>query len=451
MTSRIIYSERVFWNDTFQPVSIWIDKGRIRNVVQGKRLNIPIPFEDYGNSVIMPGIIDAHIHINEPGRTEWEGFDTVTKAAAAGGITTLVDMPLNSSPVTIDKDTFQQKIAATKNQLHVNCGFWAGLVPQNSDNLDDLLTSGVLGIKAFLTHSGIDEFPNVQKADLQRAMPIIGKYNMPLLAHCELDSPNEFQALFEQYQHSYPHFVASRPCSWENEAIELMIDFCRTTKCPVHIVHLSSAEALPAIRQAKEEGLPLTVETCPHYIYFNQEEIPNSDTRFKCTPPIRDRKNNEQLWEALESGLIDFVASDHSPAPPEMKEHQTGNLYKAWGGIIGGQALLTATWAAAQKRNISLKKIVQWLCEKPAQFIGFGHRKGKIKTGYDADFVIWNPEEIFELTEEMLLHRHKFSPYVGETLAGQIVTTFCNGEKVYNNGKISEIDQGKILLKTDSF
>ena len=447
MTSAIIYSKQVFTKGNLQEASIFIKDGKIQKVLRGKHQAENWFFEDYGNHIVMPGLIDAHIHINEPGRTEWEGFDTATQAAAAGGITTLVDMPLNSHPVTIDENTFQLKLEATQDKLHVNCGFWGGLVPQNAADLEELLTSGVLGLKAFLTHSGIDDFPNVEKADLQRAMPQIAMRKIPLLAHCELDESGAGFDAFEHNPHSYQHFLKSRPPSWENEAVRMMIALCRTYNCPVHIVHLSSAEVLPDIQKAKEEGLPLTVETCPHYLYFNAEAIPDKDTRFKCTPPIREAANQVQLWQALESGLIDFIATDHSPAPLAIKEASSGNLYKAWGGIIGGQCLLSATWTKAKDRNIPINQLVKWLCEKPAQFIGFQDSKGKIEKDYDADIVIWNPENSFRVEEETLFHRHKYSPYVGETLWGETIATFCNGQKVFENGKMVNLGCGKTILK----
>jgi len=402
MSKKIIYSQRVLFKGKLQETSILIQNGVIEDVILGKNELPEYEFTDYGNLVVFPGVIDAHIHINEPGRTDWEGFDTATKAAAAGGITTLIDMPLNSSPVTIDQLSFQQKIEASQGKRNVHCGFWGGLVPNNVHHLSEILSSGVLGIKAFLTHSGIDEFPNVTEKDLHKAMPQIAEAQIPLLVHCEIDQTNEALYLHQKHPKSFQHFVHARPTTWENEAVRLMIKLCRKYNCPVHIVHLSSAEALSDIKQAKEEGLPLTVETCPHYLFFNTETIPDAATQFKCTPPIRDKKNNEQLWQAVESGLIDFIASDHSPAPTELKEAKSGNLYKAWGGIIGGQLLLLATWTKAKERGIALPQLAKYLCEKPAELIGYQKAKGKIEIGFDADLVVWNPEASFTLKEEYL-------------------------------------------------
>ena len=277
----------------------------------------------------MPGVIDAHVHINEPGRTEWEGFDTGTQAAAAGGITTIIDMPLNANPVTTTVIAFDEKIVASKSKLHVNVGFYGGLVPGNQNELEGLIQAGVLGIKCFLTHSGIDEFPNVGKKEIDAAMPIIAKYGLPLLVHCELES-KQVDNQFSDFPNSYRYYLASRPKQWENDAVELMIKLCRKHNCKTHIVHVSSAEALASIKEAKEEGLLLTAETCPHYIYFSAEDIPDSNCLFKCAPPIREKENNDLLKAALKSGVLDFIATDHSPAPPDIKELTTGNLQKAW-------------------------------------------------------------------------------------------------------------------------
>jgi len=448
MPSKIIYSQRVFTNGTLRESSVYIQDGIIADVFAGKMQLPDVEFVDYGNHVVFPGVVDAHVHINEPGRTEWEGFDSATKAAAKGGITTLVDMPLNSSPVTIDATSFDQKIKASHNQRHVHCGFWGGLVPSNADDISPLIQKGVLGLKAFLTPSGIDEFPHLNKEELKHGLAQLKGTGLPLLAHCELDSEHEGINAFKNNPYSYEHFLRSRPKSWENNAIRQMIDLCREFKTPIHIVHLSSAEVLPDILRAKEAGLPLTVETCPHYLFFNAEHIPDNDTRYKCTPPIRERENNEQLWQALESGLIDFVASDHSPAPETIKEVKSGNLWEAWGGIVGGQCLLTATWTKAKQRGISIELLAQWLCENPANFIGFNKSKGKIEKGYDADIIVWDPEIKYEMRKESLCCKNTCSPYVGEILFGEIVSTYCKGISVVNNGEFDEMGKGDVLLYT---
>jgi len=379
----------------------------------------------------MPGIIDPHVHINEPGRSDWEGFETATQAAAAGGITTLVDMPLNSSPVTIDEKAYKQKLFAAKYKCLVNVFFWGGAIPGNSDSISDILYTDVLGIKAFLTHSGIDEFPNVSENDLNKIMPVIAKSGKPLLVHCELDQPGEGQKLLEKNPTSYQAWLKSRPREWENNAIKLMVDLCEKYKFPVHIVHLSSADALPIISEAKEKGLPLSVETCPHYLYFNSENIPDANSLFKCAPPIREKANNQKLMQALKRGLIDFVATDHSPASPEIKELASGNLQKAWGGIASIQFSLPLLWTIAKKESLGLENIKNWLSENPAKLIQKSDSKGKISVGYDADLVVWDPEQKFVITKDMIKFRHKISPYIGEEVFGKVQKTFVAGKCVF--------------------
>ncbi len=437
--SKKIFSNRCWFKGKLQPATVCFDDGIVTEI-HFKKLN---DAEDAGNNILMPGIIDAHVHINEPGRTEWEGFDTATQAAAAGGITTVVDMPLNASPVTTTAKAFNEKLAAAKNKLNVNCGFYGGLVPGNANEIEGLIKAGVLGIKCFLTHSGIDEFPNVTEKDLDEAMPVIARHHIPLLVHCELDGDciNEL----EKYPTSYAAFLASRPKTWENNAIALMIKLCRKHNCPVHIVHVSSAEALAQIEAAKKEGLPITAETCAHYIYFTAENIPDAGCIYKCAPPIREKENNEQLKKALLNGVLDFITTDHSPAPPSIKEIESGNLQKAWGGIAGLQFLLPASWTSL-KDTMPLEKFIPLLTGHPAKFIGAEKRKGKIAVGYDADFVIWNPEEKMKVTAEDILFRHKISPYIGEELFGVVKETIVNGTVVYENNKMMNNNAGNIIL-----
>ena len=435
-----IYSSRCWIDNKLQLATISFDNSIITSI-DYKKLN---DAEDCGDNILMPGIIDVHIHINEPGRTDWEGFDTATQTAAAGGITTVVDMPLNSSPVTTTLNAFNEKLQASKNKLHVNCGFYGGLIPGNTNHLEELIQAGVLGIKCFLTHSGIDEFPNVTEKDLDEAMPIIAKHDIPLLVHCEIFD-KEIECDFENNPTSYKHFLASRPKQWENDAIDLMIKLSRKHHCQVHIVHVSSAEALSKIEKAKQEGLPITAETCPHYIYFNAENIPDAHCIYKCTPPIREKTNNELLKQALKSGVLNFISTDHSPASPSIKEIETGNLKKAWGGIAGLQFLLPASWTAL-KEIISVEKFIPLLTSKPAGFIK-AKNKGEIKIGKDADFLTWNPEKKRIVVKEDILFRHKISPYIGEELFGTVERTIVNGETVFQNNKIVNQNKGKWLLR----
>ncbi len=440
-----LHSNRILTSSGIRNGYLIIDKGKIHDTVDTLNVDDYI-FEDVGNSVIMPGLIDPHVHINEPGRTEWEGFETATKAAAAGGITTLIDMPLNSAPVTTSPTNFKIKLDAAKNKIVVNVGFWGGVVPDNLNQLEALLKEGVFGLKAFLTHSGIDDFPNTTAEHLRTALAILKKYDKPLLVHCELDEPHDDQENFRQHPKSYIAYLKSRPKAWENKAIDLMIRLCRETGARVHVVHLSSSEAIANLKAAKAEGLPITVETAPHYLVFNAENISDGATEFKCAPPIREKQNNDLLWEALRDGLIDFVATDHSPAPPDLKEIQSGDFMKAWGGIAGLQYSLPVIWTAAKTRGFTLEDICRWMSFNVATFLQLSDSKGKIEKGYDADLVIWNPEKEFVVNINEIQHRHKITPYLGMKLFGVVEQTFVDGIKVFDHGKYLHLTSGKILL-----
>jgi allantoinase len=441
MIDTAILSNRTITPGGIKKAAVLIKDGRIADVVS----ELPegdFPVTDVGDHVLMPGIVDPHVHINEPGRTEWEGFDTATKAAIAGGITSLVEMPLNASPVTTTAKAFDEKEKATEGKLHTNCGFWGGVIPGNEKDIEPLIEKGVLGFKAFLIDSGIDEFPNVTEDDLRKVMPVIAKHGLPLLVHCELS--NDQQPVTRNQQRLYSNYLASRPKKWEDDAIAMMIRLCEEFNCKTHIVHLSSADSLGQIVTAKKRGLPLTVETCQHYLYFNAEAIKDGQTEFKCAPPIREKENNEKLWLALKDGIIDFVATDHSPAPPEMKELVSGDFMKAWGGISSVQFALPVLWTAAKKHDCDLTEIAKWLCEKPALLPQL-KTKGKIARGYDADFVVWNPEEKFVVKANMIQHRHKITPYLNEELFGVVEQTWLRGEKVFDGGKFLHLNKGKVL------
>ena len=446
----LLFSNRVITPKGIRPATLHLKDGLIYAVYAGRKEVRSLNLEDLGNRVIMPGLIDSHVHINEPGRTEWEGFDHATRSAAAGGITTIVDMPLNSTPVTTNVEAFECKLEAAKDQLHVHCGFWGGIVPGNAAELRPLIERGVLGLKAFLTPSGIDDFPAASEIDLRKAMPLLSAYNLPLLVHCELADPQEaaISALsLAVTPRSYPAYLASRPEAWELNAIDLLIRLCWDYHCRSHIVHLSAAAALDAIRIARQAGLPLSVETCPQYLFFCAENIPDGETLYKCAPPIRKRANNEKLWSALQNNLIDFIASDHSPAPPDRKRLDSGDFSEAWGGIAGLQLTLPLIWTKAQKKNISLEEIYKWLSFNPAQFLGLGHQKGTIQSGYDADLVIWNPEADFVVLAENLYHRHQQSPYLNQRLKGQVERTYVKGKLVFNNGEWENLQQGELILR----
>ncbi|MCB0758613.1 MAG: allantoinase AllB [Flavobacteriales bacterium] len=449
---KAIHSTRIITPTGVVEATLILADGKIKEVISGKVQREGIPFESVGDKVIMPGVIDAHVHINEPGRTEWEGFETATKAAAAGGITTLIEMPLNASPVTTTAAALWVKLEAAMGKLHVNVGFYGGVIPGNIDDLDELLGAGVFGIKAFLTHSGIDEFPNVTEADLRKALPILKRHDARLLVHCELEAAAGVVRTMHASSHtntspderSYANYLASRPSGWETDAIALMIRLSEAFDVHVHIVHVSAAEALPLIRDARKRGLRITAETCPHYLVFCAEDIPDGATGYKCAPPIRERANNELLWEALKDGTLDFVATDHSPAPPDIKEQQSGDFMKAWGGIAGLQFLLPAFWTGAKERGFSYEDVARLLCEHPAQFLGL-NQKGRIAPGCDADLVIWDPEASFVVKEEDIQHRHKLTPYAGRRLFGVVERTELAGRTVFDKGRISAELKGMVI------
>ena len=446
MFDAAIISNRVITPEGVIKAAILIKEGKIADIVD----DLPegnYPITDVGDNVVMPGIVDPHVHINEPGRTDWEGFDTATKAAIAGGITSLVEMPLNASPVTTSVKAFDEKIKATygmsgmSTKLHCNCGFWGGVIPGNEKEIEPLIEKGVLGFKAFLTHSGIDDFPNITENDLRKVMPLISKYNLPLLVHCELDAP---PSLSKGNNRSYTNYLLSRPKKWEDDAISLMIRLCEEFNCRTHIVHLSSADSIEQIVKAKQKKLPLTVETAQHYLFFSAEEIQDGQTVFKCAPPIREKANNERLWQALKDGIIDFVATDHSPAPPDMKERNSGDFSKAWGGISSLQFALPVLWTAAKRYNGHLNDMAKWLCEKPALLPQL-MTKGKIAIGFDADLVIWSPDKSIIITEYMIHHKHKITPYLNQELYGVVEQTWLKGKLVFAGGKILHLNKGQIL------
>ena len=441
MSSIIIKSRNVVISNEVKEAFVVIKNGSIAEVLYSMDYDVGDGLLDIGDKILMSGIIDPHVHINEPGRTEWEGFETATKAAISGGITTVVDMPLNSSPVTTAVNAFEQKLAAAQNQLYCNCGFWGGVVPGNEYQIEPLIQKGVLGFKAFLTHSGIDEFPNVTEEYLRKTMPIIAKHRLPLLVHCEL-STNELK---QSNPRSYQQYLASRPKEWEDRAIALMIRLCEQYDCPVHIVHLSSASSIEPIKKAKDKGLPLTVETAQHYLYFSAEEIMDGRTEFKCAPPIREKENNEKLWRALQEGIIDFVATDHSPAPPQLKETATGDFTKAWGGIASLQFAFPILWTTAMQKGIPITEVSKWLSVNPSRLTGLATTKGKIAKGYDADLVVVNSRESFIVNERIILHKHKLTPYLHNQLYGVVEASFLKGEKVFDNASILQ-KKGTIIL-----
>jgi allantoinase len=425
----IIRGQRVVLPDTVAPRSVHIREERIVFVGDFDDVVAGCEVVDAGDSVVMPGLVDTHVHINAPGRTEWEGFRSATLAAAAGGVTTLVDMPLNSIPPTTTLAGLNTKLETARGDCFVDVGFWGGVVPGNTAELAPMLAAGVVGFKCFLVPSGVDEFQHVTEADLREAMPELTRLGALLIVHAELPQSIKVDAGDSA---DYQSFLASRPRVAENEAIELMIRLSREFDTRVHIVHLSSADAIPLLREAQAAGVKITAETCPHYLHFVAEEVPAGATEFKCCPPIRERDNREELWAGLKDGTIDFIVSDHSPCPGEMKLRESGDFMKAWGGIASLQLRLSVVWTEAHRRGFSLLDVTRWLCANPARQVSFEGRKGAIAIGHDADLVIWNPDAQFTVTPSSLLHRHKLTPYAGEVLNGVVQQTFLRGRKITN-------------------
>jgi allantoinase len=441
----IIRGQRVVLPDAIAPRSVHISEERIVFVGAYDDVVADCELIDVDDElVVMPGLVDTHVHINSPGRTEWEGFRSATLAAAAGGVTTLVDMPLNSIPPTTTLSGLNTKLEAARDNCFVDVGFWGGVVPGNTGELASMFEAGVVGFKCFLVPSGVDEFAHVTDEDLRLAMPELTRLGALLIVHAELPESIKSHSI---HPTSYHDFLASRPRVAENDAIELMIRLSREFDTRVHIVHLSSAEAIPMLREAQAAGVKITAETCPHYLHFAAEEIAEGATEFKCCPPIRERDNREELWEGLRDGTIDFIVSDHSPCPGEMKLRESGDFMKAWGGIASLQLRLPVVWTEARRRGFSLLDVTRWLCANPARQVSFETRKGSIAAGNDADLVIWKPDEQFTVAAEALHHRHKITPYQHEMLSGVVQKTFLRGKKIYDDGHFAPTPLGALLTK----
>lgn len=437
----IIRGRRVVLPDTIAPRSVHIGEERIVFVGDYDDVVAGCDVVEAGEeSVVMPGLVDTHVHINAPGRTEWEGFRSATLAAAAGGVTTVVDMPLNSIPPTTTLAGFKTKLETARDDCFVDVGFWGGVVPGNTRELAPMFAAGVVGFKCFLVPSGVDEFEHVTEEHLREAMPELTRLGALLIVHAELPGSIRTDGFGAA---DYQSFLESRPRVAENEAIELMIRLSREFGTRVHIVHLSSAEAIPLLREAQAAGVKITAETCPHYLHFAAEEVPAGATEFKCCPPIRERDNREELWDGLKDGTIGLIVSDHSPCPGEMKLRESGDFMKAWGGIASLQLRLPVVWTEARRRGFSLLDVARWLCANPARQVSLAPQKGSIVVGKDADIVIWNPDEQFTVTPSTLHHRHKLTPYAGEVLSGVVQQTFLRGRKI----NFLDAPLGQMLLK----
>jgi allantoinase len=393
---------------------------------------------DAGSMCLLPGLVDTHVHINDPGRTDWEGFETATRAAAAGGVTTLVDMPLNSIPPTTTLEGLKAKVRALEAKAYVDVALCGGLVPSNANGeLAELFSEGVLSFKCFLAESGVGEFSHVHESELRAGMRELARIDAPLFIHAELPEPlsEGEKAALGLDPRRYATYLASRPRRAEDAAIELVLRIARETGARAHVVHLSSSDALGLVRQARDEKTSLTVETCPHYLTFAAEEIPDGATEYKCAPPIRERNNREKLWDALREGLIDQVVTDHSPSTAELKCSGSGDFMKAWGGISSLQLGLAAVWTEARARGRGVRDLVEWMSAAPARLAGVHGKKGAIAAGFDADLVIWDPDADFTVDASTLEHRNKITPYQARALKGVTLRTILRGETIYERGR----------------
>ncbi|UQE76427.1 allantoinase AllB [Gordonia sp. PP30] len=379
------------------------------------------------DQVMIPGLVDTHVHVNEPGRTEWEGFESATRAAAAGGVTTLIDMPLNSIPPTTTVEALEIKRASARGKTHIDVGFWGGAIPGNEGDLRALHDDGVFGFKCFLLHSGVDEFPHLTADEMEADMRKLVTYDSLMIVHAEDSRAIDHAPTAEGDQ--YARFLASRPRGAENVAIAEVIERARWTGARAHVLHLSSSDALPMLATAKRDGVRITVETCPHYLTLLAEEVPAGGTAFKCCPPIREAANRELLWQGLLDGVIDCIVSDHSPSTADLKDVENGDFGVAWGGVASLQLGLSLIWSEARQRGIGLPQVLEWMAARPADLAGL-KSKGRIALGYDADFAIFEPESAYVVDVHRLHHKNPVSPYDGRALAGVVTGTWLRGEKV---------------------
>jgi allantoinase len=446
----VIRGSRVLIGDGLQPAAIHIADGRITEVTAFHEVPRGAEVVEAGDALVFPGLVDIHVHVNEPGRTDWEGFESATRAAAAGGVMTLLDMPLNSIPPPTSSAALETKRAAARGRCAVDVGFLGGLIPGNAAELVPLHSAGVFGFKCFLCPSGVDEFPPMSPSELRAAAPALVELDALLMVHAEWPAVLEQTAVQSSDRRSYAAWLASRPVSAETEAVRFLVDVARESGLRIHVVHVSASETVELIVAARADGVRLTAETCPHYLGFAAEEIPDGATEYKCAPPIREARHREGLWQALAQGRLDAVVSDHSPAPATMKLREEGDMVRAWGGIASLQLRLPAVWTGARARGYAPERLAEWLCSGPARLAGLAGRKGAIAAGFDADLVFWHPEKEFVVNEADLRHRHSITPWLGRTLAGVVEATYLRGEQVYARGATDRPPRGRLLTRLDS-
>ncbi|MGW5175550.1 allantoinase AllB [Streptomyces sp. NPDC004082] len=437
----VLRSTRVITPEGTRAASVAVAAGKI-TAVRAHDAEVPAGarLEDFGDDVLLPGLVDTHVHVNDPGRTEWEGFWTATRAAAAGGITTLVDMPLNSLPPTTTVDHLRTKQDVARPKAHIDVGFWGGALPGNVKDLRPLHDAGVFGFKAFLSPSGVDEFPELDQEQLAQSLAEIAGFGGLLIVHAE--DPHHLAAAPQKGGRKYADFLASRPRDAEDTAIGNLIAQARRLDARVHVLHLSSSDALPMIAAAKAEGVRITVETCPHYLTLTAEEVPDGASEFKCCPPIRESANQDLLWRALADGTVDCVVTDHSPSTADLKND---DFATAWGGISGLQLSLSAVWTEARRRGHGLEDVVRWMSTRTAELVGLGH-KGAIEPGRDADFAVLDPDATFTVDPAELQHRNRVTAYAGRTLSGVVRSTWLRGERIVADGRFSE-PAGRLLTR----
>jgi len=438
-------SKRVVTQQGTRPGALLVEDETIRAICRPSEIPADAVVHDCGNEALLPGLVDTHVHINQPGRTEWEGFRTATQAAAAGGYTTLVDMPLNCLPETTTVAALEEKRSSTQGDCFVDWAAWGGAVADNQQHILPLARAGVLGFKCFLIYPGCDGFTMIDQQQLEAALPFIAETGLPLLVHAELAGP--IDAATERLRgadwRSYATYLASRPDEAELLAIRLMVRLCRQYNFRLHIVHLSTALALDELKAARDEGLPITVETCPHYLHFAAEAIPDGATLLKCAPPIRSKENQQHLWRGLRDGTIDMVVTDHSPCPPSMKREDSGRFDQAWGGIAGISLALSIIHTECRNRGFTLDHIARWMSSAPAALAGIKHRVGALEAGRDANFIIFDTNAEFTVTPDKLHYRHAISPYLNEKLRGVVKATYLRGQVVYREGSFAPGPSGR--------